>query len=150
MIGVLVFIAGLSGWMPTSMAYADLSSRESQSSGAYSTIIGGVDLGNLPNYLFVFTDADASGDWHGPSDGFVGDIAINGDKSWKPDKKIPYAGTIYTNEGKLKALQDLVEGNPGQAFYFTGETARISGLQTDLNNAFTQINALAATPGTPA
>lgn len=113
-----------------------------------TTVIGGVNLGNLPNYLFFFANGSEDANWQGASKGFVGDVAVNGlVASERTSGTVPYAGTIYTNAPTLGAWQDIVDQNPGQAFAATNEIARISGLQTDLINAFNQINALPATPG---
>ena len=60
---------------------------------------------------------------------------------------VPYAGTIYTNDTTLDAWQGIVNQNVGQASGSTGNVALISELESTLNNAFLQINALAATTG---
>src|SRR3954463_15743169 len=67
-----------------------------------AAIIGGVNLGNLPNYLLAFTDGNVDGivdgNWQGASKGFVGDVAVNGlTASLRTSGTVPYAGTIYTN-----------------------------------------------------
>lgn len=111
-------------------------------------VIGGVDLGNLTNYLFVFTDGSTDANWQGASKGFLGDVAINGlSADERTSGTVPYAGTIYTNDSTLGAWQNIVTHNAGQAFASTSQAARISGLQTDLASAFTQINSLGATAG---
>ncbi len=116
--------------------------------GAPQTVIGGVDLGNLTNYLFVFTDGSSDANWQGATKGFVGDVAVDGiQAAERTSGGVPYAGTIYTNDSTLSAWQNIVNQNSGQAFASYNETARISGLETDLANAFSQINALTATPG---
>lgn len=105
-------------------------------------------MGNLPNYLLFFENGSTDANWQGATKGFVGDVAVNGlIASERTSGSVPYAGTIYTNAPTLGAWQDIVNQNPGQAFGVTGATARISGLQTDLINAFHQINALPASPG---
>ncbi len=112
------------------------------------TVIGGVDLGNLPNYLFLFTNGSTDANWQGATKGFVGDVAVDGVvASERTSGGVPYAGTIYTNDSTLSAWQNIVNQNAGQAFSSTNESARISGLETDLANAFAQINGLPATPG---
>lgn len=85
--------------------------------------IGGVNLGNLPNYLLVFTDGSTRANLQGATKGFIGDIAIDGiqanEVTWGG---VAYAGTIYTNDNTLAAWEDLVTQNaapnvnPSQAF----------------------------------
>src|SRR5439155_19436064 len=80
--------------------------------------------------------------------GFNGDVAVNGVvASERTSGGVPYKGTIFTNDSTLGAWQNIVNQNPGQAFASTGQTALISQLNTQLNNAFTQINGLSATSG---
>jgi hypothetical protein len=121
---------------------------------AQDYVIGGINLGKLPDYLFFFENASSDANWQGASKGFVGDVAVDGiQASERTSGGVPYGGTIYTNDVTLSAWQDIVDQNdppevdPAQAWGITGETARIAGLETDLINAFTQINALSATPG---
>ena len=121
---------------------------------AHAAIIGGVNLGNLTDNLFVFTNGSTDANWQSASKGFVGDVSVNGNTaSLRTSGTVPYAGTIYTNAATLGAWQAIVTSNsppsvsPAQAFASVNQTARITGLTTDLNNAFTQINALPATAG---
>ncbi|MFZ1509074.1 MAG: SdrD B-like domain-containing protein, partial [Anaerolineae bacterium] len=110
--------------------------------------IGGVNLGNLPDYLFFFADAHTDANWQGATKGFVGDVAVDGvEASERTSGGVPYAGTIFTNDTTLSAWQGIVNQNAGQAFGSTGNIALISQLEGDLNNAFLQINALPATLG---
>jgi uncharacterized repeat protein (TIGR01451 family) len=113
-----------------------------------SSVIGGVNLGDLPNYLFYFGNGSQDANWQGASKGFTGDVAVNGQgASERTSGSVPFAGTIYTNDSTLGAWQNIVDQNAGQAFASTGQTARISQLTTQLNSAFTQINGLSATSG---
>jgi uncharacterized repeat protein (TIGR01451 family) len=117
------------------------------SAGAQTTI-GGVNMGNLTDYLFVFTDANAKANWQGATKGFVGDVAIDGIQANETTSgSVPYAGTIYTNDNTLGAWGNIVANNSGQAMSSLNQVSLISGLETDLANAFSQINALTATPG---
>jgi hypothetical protein len=110
--------------------------------------IGGINLGNLTDYLFFFANGSEDANWQGASKGFVGNVAVDGIQAKeRTSGDVPYAGTIYTNDSTLGAWQKIVDQNLGQAAVSTGETARISGLENDLNSAFTQINGLTATPG---
>jgi predicted outer membrane repeat protein len=117
--------------------------------------IGGINLGKLTDYLFFFANGSAKANWQGATKGFVGDVAVNGiSAAEKTSGDVPYAGTIYTNDASLGAWQKIVDQNSGkgkfsknQASVSQGENARISSLQTDLTNAFAQINALSATAG---
>jgi PEP-CTERM motif len=132
---------------PTALAVCLLGLSFSSDS-AHAAIIGGVNLGNLPSYVFVFTDGSTDANWQGASKGFVGDVAVNGiSASERTSGTVPYAGTIYTNDTTLGAWQNIVDDNAGQAFGSTGQVSRLSGLQTDLAGAFTQINGLAASAG---
>src|SRR4051812_43663267 len=78
------------------------------SSSAHAAIIGGVNLGNLTNYLLVFTDGAAGGvidfNLQGASKGYAGDVAVNGIAAGtllRASGTVPYAGTMYTNAANL-------------------------------------------------
>ena len=115
---------------------------------AQAATIGGVNLGSLTDYLFVFTNGSVDANWQGASNGFVGNVAINGIKAdERTSGTVPYAGTIYTNAATLGAWQGIVNSNPGQAFASTNQVARLSGLQSDLYGALHQVSGLAATAG---
>ena len=91
--------------------------------------IGGVDLGGLAHYLFVFTNGSVDANWQGATKGFVGDVVVNGlSASERTSGGVPYAGTISTNDSTLGAWQGIVNQNPGQAFASTGQTALVSSL----------------------
>ncbi len=108
--------------------------------------IGGVNLGNLTNYLFVFTDGNDEANWQSASKGYIGDVAVDGvQANEKTSGSFAYAGTIHTNSSTLSQWQDIVDNNPGQAFSSLNQTTRLSDLEADLNSAFTQINALPVT-----
>ncbi len=118
------------------------------------TILGGVNMGNLTDYLFVYTNGSVDANWQGATSGFVGNVAINGISAReRTSGAVPYAGTIYTNDVTLGAWQAIVDQNaapnviPSQAFSSTGQTTLITNLTADLNNAFSQINALIPTTG---
>lgn len=112
------------------------------------TIIGGVNLGDLPNYLFFFSNGSEAADWMDAKHGYLGDVAVNGlTAKLHTNAGIPYAGTIHTNDTTLGDWQDIVDANPGQAFASLNQTSLISGLTEDLVGAFQQINALPVTPG---
>lgn len=110
--------------------------------------IGGIDLGNLPNYLFFFANGSQDANWQSASKGFVGDVAVNGQvASERTSGTVPYAGTIFTNDSTLGAWQKIVNDNPGQAAASFNNTALITDLTNQLNGAFAQINGLPVTPG---
>ena len=118
------------------------------------TTIGGVNLGNLPNYLFFFADGSTDANWQGATKGFAGDVAIDGIQAQeRTSGGVPFTGTIYTNNSTLDAWASIVDQNdpgqvnPAQAFGVTNQGSRISGLEADLNSAFSQINALSASGG---
>jgi hypothetical protein len=113
-----------------------------------STILGGVDLGQLPDHLFLFANGSQDANWQSASKGFVGDVAVNGQVAKeRTSGTIAYSGTIFTNDSNLGAWQKIVNDNPGQAAASFGNTALISDLTSQLNAAFDQINGLAVTPG---
>ena len=110
--------------------------------------IGTVNLGNLTNYLFVFTDGNDKAEWKSSSKGYIGDVAVDGvQANEQTSGTFAYAGTIHTNNTTLQGWQDIVDNNPGQANASLNQTSRLSGLENDLNNAFAQINALTVTSG---
>ena len=111
-------------------------------------------LGNLTDYLMFFANGSEDANWQGATKGFVGDVAVDGIQAdERTSGGVPYAGTIYTNDSTLSAWAGIVDQNdpaqvsPAQAFASTGQTSRITGLESDLANAFAQINALAVTSG---
>jgi PEP-CTERM motif-containing protein len=129
-------------------------------SSARATLVGPVDLGTLPNYLLVFTDGSAGGvidyNLQGASKGYVGNIAVNGiaaGTNLRTSGTVPYAGTMYTNAPTLDSWQSIVDANripaigQNQASAVYNDVSRLSTLQIALTSAFTQINALPATPG---
>jgi lysophospholipase L1-like esterase len=111
-------------------------------------LIGGINLGNLTEYLFFFANGSEDANWQGATKGFVGDVAVNSiEARERTSGDVPYAGTIYNNDSSLEAWQKIVQQNPNQAVVSTGEINLISSLEQDLNNAFDQINSLRATVG---
>jgi hypothetical protein len=110
--------------------------------------VGGINLGNLTDYLFVFTNGSVDANWQSASPGYSGDVAVNGlVASERTSGNFDYTGTIYTNAANQGAWQSIINNNPGTAFGSANQTSRISGLVTDLSSAFTQINGLSATAG---
>lgn len=117
-----------------------------------NAVIGPVDLGDLTDFLFFFQNGGAAPEcatWQEETSGYIGDVAVKGTVAEEHTTTpiIPYAGTIYTDDSTLSDWQTIVDGNPTQASGVTGATALISSLETDLVNAFLQINALSPTPG---
>src|SRR6185312_7035096 len=110
--------------------------------------IGGIDLGVLPKYLFLFADGIQGASWQGATKGFVGNVAVDGlSASERTSGRVAYAGTIFTNDSSLGAWQSIVNQNASQASASTGNTSLISSLKGSLTAAFAQINSLPATPG---
>jgi hypothetical protein len=65
---------------------------------AKGAVIGGVDLGNLTNYLFVWTNGSVDANWQSASPGYHGDVGVNGIlASERTSGSFPYSSTIYTN-----------------------------------------------------
>lgn len=111
-------------------------------------IIGGIDLGNLTDYLFFFADGRDDANWQGATKGYVGDVAVDGIQAdERTSGSVPYAGTMYTNDNTFGAWQSIIDQNPLQATGVTNEVARINDLEADLISAIQQINALPASPG---
>ncbi len=112
------------------------------------SIIGGINFGNLTDYLFFFENGSERADWHDAKHGYLGGVAVNGiTATQQTNGNIPYAGTIFTNDTTLSDWQDIVNANPGQAFASMNQNLLINNLRTNLINAFHQINALAVTTG---
>ena len=115
---------------------------------ANAAVIGGIDLGDLTDFLLFYSDGSGDANWQGATKGFVGDVAVDGiDADERTSGTVPYAGTIYTNDTTIGAWQDILDDNVGQAFGSTGNVALISALEATLNQAFLDINALSATAG---
>jgi hypothetical protein len=125
------------------------------------TVLQGVNLGNLPDYLLAFVGTpNGSGAFNlqGASDGYQGDIAVNADpagNALRSSGSVAYQGTMITDAATLGAWQtNIINNNTlggsfplNNAVGITGQSALISGLQNDFSNAMSQINALPATPG---
>jgi len=105
-------------------------------------------LGNLPQYLLVFTDGSDDANWQGATKGFIGNVAVNGQiASERTSGGVPYAGNLYTNAASQSDWQDILGQNASQSQGFANETARITGLISDLDAAFANINDLDPTLG---
>ncbi len=112
------------------------------------SIIGGINMGSLTDYLFFFANGSLDANWQSASKGYLGDVAINGvAASERTSGSFAYAGTIKTNANTLSAWQAIVNNNPTQALSSLNQTALIAGLQADLVSAIKQINVLPATAG---
>lgn len=109
-----------------------------------------VNLGHLDSYLFFFADGSGEARWQGDSPGYKGNVAYDGTQA---DEKMnshipPFAGTMYTNASTQSGWVGIVTGNIPQATSSVNNTAKISGLESDLTSAFSQIDALVATSTT--
>lgn len=110
---------------------------------------GGINFGNLvSNYFMVFTNGSTDANWQSASKGFIGNVAVDGiQASERTSGSFAYAGTIYTNASSLGNWQSIVDNNSSQAFASVNQTSRLSGLETDLESVFSQINALPVSSG---
>ena len=109
---------------------------------------GEICLGNLPNYLLVFTNGSSDANWQGATKGFIGDVAVNGlAASERTSGGVPYSGTAFTNANSLGAWQNIINQNSSQSSGSTGQTGILSGLMTDLTNAFALINGMSPSTG---
>lgn len=102
-------------------------------------------LGQLTNYLFVFTDGSTDANWQGASKGFSGNVAVSGAAAFRTSGTVPYAGTISTNAASLGAWQSIVNQNAGASA--ATNSAVVPSLAADLAAAFATINQLTASPG---
>lgn len=110
--------------------------------------LGGVNMGELPNYFMVFTNGSSDANWQGASKGFVGKVAVNGTiADERTSGTVPFAGTIYTNDATLDAWENIIEDNSGQAAGSYNQTTLVNGLVSNLESCFTQINSLSVTSG---
>lgn len=113
-----------------------------------SNVGGGINLGHLTDNLFFFANGSQNANWLGATKGFVGDVVIDGIQAKEHTSNIiPFAGTIHTNAATLGTWQGIIDDNAKQAHVETKQTALVSGLENDLNNAFAQINGLTASAG---
>ncbi|MBL0926171.1 MAG: PEP-CTERM sorting domain-containing protein [Phycisphaerales bacterium] len=117
------------------------------SATSHAAVIGGVNLGNLTNNLFVFTDGSQDANWQSSSKGYVGSVAVNGGAAFRTSGSFAYSGTISSGGGSLGAWQGIVNNNSGQASSSLNQSSRLTGLTADLSSAFAQINALTASTG---
>jgi hypothetical protein len=116
-------------------------------SGGNVSFGGVVEMGELKNYLFVFTDGSKDGNWQGASKGFYGSVAIDGQElKEKTSGFVPYSGTIYTSANNLNDWQEIVDDNAGQASWSHSPSV-VNDLENSLQSAFSQINSLTVTSG---
>ncbi len=105
-------------------------------------------LTNLNEYHMLFTDGSGDANWQGASKGFVGNVAINGIVAReRTSGYVPHQGYIFTNDNTLDDWQEIVDDNAGYSIPVFNQTATLSGLNADLESAFSQINAYPVTPG---
>lgn len=119
-----------------------------RANGCDTGYLGGIEMGTLTEYLFVFADGSSDLNWQGATKGFVGDVAVNGDLAKeRTSGNVPYAGAIYTNDSSLGKWQDIVDQNPGQASAVFEADAAVDCAVMSLHTALAQIGTLIATPG---
>lgn len=107
---------------------------------------GNFCLGDLTNFLFVFADGSTDANWQGATKGFMGNVAVNGiTANERTSGGVPYAGYLFTNDGSAGSWQNILNQNSSQSAGVYGENVRIDGLTTELNNAFSTINAMQVT-----
>lgn len=110
--------------------------------------LGNVNMGELPNYFMVFTNGSTDANWQGASKGFVGKVVVNGTVAdERTSGTVPFAGTIYTNDASLSTWLDIIDDNSSQATGSYNQTSMVSGLVSNLESCFFQINALSVTSG---
>jgi hypothetical protein len=104
-------------------------------------IIGGVNLGNLTDYLFLFADGSDLAAWSGPSNGYIGNVAVTSSANQIHGISFAYAGNIQSDAALSTEWQQIITDNIEQATFTPVPTATISALQSNLVSAFQQINA---------
>jgi hypothetical protein len=110
--------------------------------------IGGIDVGAISEYLFVFSDGRSDANWQSSSKGYVGNVAVNGlTAKLRTSGGIAYAGTIFTNAPTLPAWQNIVNNNQTQALASYNQTQRLTDLEAELKARMVEINELEVTPG---
>jgi hypothetical protein len=110
--------------------------------------IGGIDIGGISEYLFVFTDGRSDANWQSASKGYVGNVAVNGLLAKeRTSGTFGYAGTIFTNDTTLSAWQKIIDSNSSQSSARFNETARLAALEAELKARMVEINGLPVTPG---
>lgn len=108
----------------------------------------GICLGNLTNYLFVFTNGSNDANWQGATKGFIGNVAVNGlVAAERTSGGVPYAGNLYTNAATQGSWQGILNQNSSQSTGTANATGLVSGLMNDLSNAFNTINNMSVTNG---
>ena len=90
----LVSLVGIDGWQIVQAATALRSPVISECGGSEL-------LGELTDYLFVFTEAAGRAAWKGPSDNYVGDVALAGSDSRSMRLKQQFESAVTT----IKSLQ---------------------------------------------
>ena len=115
--------------------------------GGGSVFAGVIDMGDLPQNLFVFTNGSSDANWQGASKGFIGDVAIDGQQAKeRTSGNVPFAGTITSSANPLGAWQSIVNSNSGQANAVHSPSS-VNSLENSLENAFSEVNGLTVTPG---
>eukprot|EP00457_Paulinella_chromatophora_P000982 gb/GEZN01000984.1/.p1 GENE.gb/GEZN01000984.1/~~gb/GEZN01000984.1/.p1 ORF type:complete len:1013 (+),score=154.93 gb/GEZN01000984.1/:49-3039(+) len=107
-----------------------------------------VDLFNLTDYLFIFTDGQIQATWQGRQ-GFVGDVIVDVQANRKTvvGSPPPYAGNIWMNGINLGGWSSIIQANSVQASWKTdaADPTKVDMAKSSLAKAFTQIDALPAT-----
>jgi hypothetical protein len=110
--------------------------------------IGGIDIGSISEYLFVFTDGRSDANWQSASKGYVGNVAVKGSLArLRTSGTIGYAGTIFTDAPLLPAWRKIVQDNSTRADSSVNQVARINTLEAELKARMVEINNLPVTAG---
>lgn len=111
-------------------------------------VVGGVNLGCLPEHLFVFGDGSGDANWQASSKGYVGNVAVMGTVATeRTSGSFAYAGTIATDDHTLGAWSQIVAANQAQASTAISQAGNLMLLEADLREAISQIEALPVSPG---
>lgn len=122
--------------------------QNTQQTGRTTPTVPTVSLGNLTNYVMVFTDGSQDANWQGATKGFVGDVAYKGsDMSERTSGSVPYAGALYNSSSTSSVWQGITNQNAAQSTYHADNGNRLDNLSNDLDNAFSSIDALPVTTG---
>ena len=107
-----------------------------------------VSLGNLPDYLMVFTNGSSDANWQGATKGFCGNMFVNGNVAHeRTSGNVPFGGVLSTSKDQLAAWQGIIDDNVSQSSVSTSQGSKMAELTQDLTLAMTQINGLTVSAG---
>ena len=98
-------------------------------------------MGQLTNYLFLFTNGSSDANWQGATKGYAGDVAVNGlIAKERTSGSVAFAGKIYTNDNSMQSWGNILNQNTSQSSGVTNASTQVNTLINNLNAAFAEIN----------